>query len=472
LDRDDALQRIRARVGPKGWLAEADDIEPYLVERRGLFRGATALVVRPAATAEVADVVRICAEAGLKIVPQGGNTGLCGGGVPDLDGDNIVLSLARMNRVRRIDVDNFTLIAEAGCILADIQNIAAERGLFFPISLGAEGSCQIGGNIATNAGGIQVLRYGNMREQVLGLEAVLPDGRVWEGLRTLPKDNTGYDLKQLFIGSEGTLGIITAAALRLYPALKVRATTLVALRDPRQALRLLTAARSGLADLLTAFELMPRIGVEFALRHVPGLTDPFPNPYPWYVLLEAGSSDADALLAVAMENILSTALGENLILDGVIAANLGQARAFWRIREGLVEGQRFEGGSIKHDISVPVSSVPDFIDRASAAVATLLPGIRPVPFGHLGDGNIHFNLLPPPHMAPAAFLAQAEALMHAVSDVVRTLDGSFSAEHGIGQLKTGLLEEWRGGVEMDLLRAIKRSFDPAGTLNPGKILLF
>src|SRR6516165_8334992 len=362
-----ALDRIKKVVGPRGWIADHRDQEPYLVESRGLYRGATRLVVRPASTAEVAAVVRICAEAKLAIVPQGGNTGLVGGGVPPEDGRNIVLALGRMNRIRAVDPVNFTMTVEAGCILAHLHDAAAEVDRLFPLSLGAEGSCQIGGNLSTNAGGIAVLRYGNTRELVLGVEAVLADGRVWDGLRGLRKDNTGYDLKQLFIGGEGTLGIITAATLKLFPKPRETETAFLGLGRIEDVMTLFAHARAATADQLTAFELIPRAALEMALVHIPGTIDPLANPHPWYVLLEMGSSETQSGLRSLLERLLETALEEDLVADGVIAESGTQAKQLWQIREAIVEAQLYSG-SIKHDVSVPVSRVADFIISATAGV--------------------------------------------------------------------------------------------------------
>ncbi|HWZ67535.1 MAG TPA: FAD-binding oxidoreductase, partial [Stellaceae bacterium] len=387
MESEAAIEHIKAVVGSRGWIADARETEPYLVEARGLYRGATRLVVRPASTAEVAAVVQICAEAKLPIVPQGGNTGLVGGGVPPEDGHNIVLALGRMNRIRALDPVNFTMTVEAGCILADLQQAAAEADRLFPLSLGAEGSCQIGGNLSTNAGGIAVLRYGNTRELTLGLEVVLADGRVWDGLRGLRKDNTGYDLKQLFVGGEGTLGIITAAIVKLFPKPRAVETAFLGLGRIEDAMGLFAQARAAAADQLTAFELIPRAGLDLALRHIPGTVDPLTAPYPWYVLLEMSSSEAESGIRGLLERLLGTALEERLVADGVIAESGAQSKELWRIREAIVEAQLYSG-SIKHDVAVPVSRVAEFITRASEAVCERLPGIRPIAFGHVGDGNI------------------------------------------------------------------------------------
>jgi FAD/FMN-containing dehydrogenase len=464
----DILDRLKSVVGPRGWVADPAEVEPYLTEMRGLYRGATALVLRPANTAEVSAIVRICAEARLPIVPQGGNTGLVGGGVPPEDGGNVVLALGRMNRVRRIDPDNFTLTAEAGCILAEIQRAADAADRLFPLSLGAEGTCQIGGNISTNAGGIQVLRYGNTRDLVLGIEAVLPDGRIWDGLRSLRKDNTGYDLKQLFIGGEGTLGIVTAASLRLFPKPREIATAFVGLPDTGAAMRLFRRAREATGDQITAFELIPRIGIEIGMRHVAGVIDPLDLPYPAYALIELSSPSRQAGLSALLETLLEEALEAGEILDGTVAASEAQRRALWLIREGVVEGQRHEGGSIKHDVAVPVASVAMFLDRATAAVTERLPGIRVVAFGHAGDGNIHFNLSQPVGADRAAYLARWDEFNHIVHGIVADLGGSISAEHGIGRLKREEITRYKSPLELELMARIKAALDPLHIMNPGK----
>jgi FAD/FMN-containing dehydrogenase len=468
---DAVLDRLKEIVGPAGWVAEPDAIEPYLVETRGLYRGATALVLRPWSVAEIAGIVRICAEARLPIVPQGGNTGLVGGGVPARDGRNVVLALGRLNRIRNIDPENFTITAEAGCILAHIQAAADAQDRLFPLSLGAEGSCQIGGNISTNAGGIQVLRYGNMRELVLGLEVVLPDGRIWDGLRSLRKDNTGYDLKQLFIGGEGTLGIVTAASLRLFPKPAERAAAFVALADLDAVLPLFARARAASGDQVTAFELIPRIGVDFALRHVPGIVDPLEARHEFYALIELSASNPGAGLAGLLEDVLGAALEAGEIADGTIAASEAQRLGFWRLREGIVEGQKFEGISIKHDIAVPVASVPRFLTEALATVTQRLPGIRPVAFGHVGDGNIHFNLSQPEGADPALFLERWQEFNDIVHGIVARLGGSISAEHGVGLLKREELPHYKSALELELMARIKAALDPENLMNPGKILL-
>ena len=470
----DQFETLRAQittiVGPKGLVTEASEMTPYLEDRRGRFRGATPFVVRPGATAEVAAVVKLCAQAGTPVVPQGGNTGLVAGGIPFERGDEVLVNLARMNRVREIDAVDYTMTVEAGCILQDLQDKAAEADRIFPLSLGAEGSCQIGGNIATNAGGIHVLRYGNTRDLVLGLEVVLPNGEIWNGLRKLRKDNTGYDLKQLFIGAEGTLGIITAAVLKLFAKPKATAIAFAAVPDPQTAIRLLEQARSAAGESVNCFELIPRIGVDFALKHVSGVTDPLANRYDWYVLMELASSAADSGLGEIFEQLLGTAYENGLILDAALATSEAQAQAFWRIREGLVEAQKHEGGSIKHDIAVPVSSIPVFIERATAAVQRLVPGIRPVTFGHLGDGNLHFNLTQPVDADSDAFLARWDEVNALVHDIVVDLDGSISAEHGIGRIKVDENRRLKPPVEIALMRQVKAALDPANLMNPGKVV--
>ena len=471
MDLAETLQRIKQAVGPAGWIADPQDLEPYLVEARRLYRGATRLVVRPASTAEVAAVVRICAEAGLAIVPQGGNTGLVGGGVPPEDRDNIVLALGRMNHIRAIDPVNFTMTVEAGCILANLHQAAAESDRLFPLSLGAEGSCQIGGNLSTNAGGIAVLRYGNTRELTLGVEVVLPDGRVWDGLRGLRKDNTGYDLKQLFIGGEGTLGIITAATIKLFPKPREIETAFLGLARVEDAMSLFAHARAASADQLTAFELIPRAGLDLALAHIPGTIDPLDARQPWYVLLEMSSSQTESGIRALLERLLETALAEGLVADGVIAESGAQAKDLWRIREAIVEAQLYSG-SIKHDVSVPVSRVAEFINRASAGVGDRLPGIRPIAFGHVGDGNIHFNLTQPEGMDKAAYLARWQEFNDIVHAVVRDLSGSISAEHGVGTMKRDEITHYKPAVEIELMRRVKHAFDPANIMNPGKLVSF
>ncbi len=469
-DRSAVLARIRDAVGPKGFVDSPDAMTPYLKEWRGNFEGRTELVVRPSTTEQTAAVVALCASAGIGIVPQGGNTGLVGGACPFEHGRDIILSTDRMTRIRSVDPVNGTLVAEAGVVLQTIQESAAGVDRLFPLSLAAEGSCRIGGNLSTNAGGTGVLRYGNARDLVLGLEVVLPDGRVWDGLRDLRKDNTGYDLKQLFIGAEGTLGIITAAVLKLFPRPRQTATAFVAIRDPEAGTALLDRARAAAGDAVTACELIPRVGLDFALRHVAGTIDPLDRPHDWYLLLELTSPVADAPLGDWMEALLAEALEDGLVLDATVAASETQSQKIWHIREAIVEGQRHEGGSIKHDVSVPVARTAEMIAAAIAAVEERLPGIRPVAFGHLGDGNIHFNLSQPPGADRAEYLSRWGEFNEIVHGVVVEMGGSISAEHGIGRLKRDELAERKSAVELDLMRRIKTALDPQGIMNPGKVL--
>ncbi|MDX9860582.1 MAG: FAD-binding oxidoreductase [Rhodospirillales bacterium] len=462
-----ALAAIRTAVGPKGWIDEAAAMESYLKESRGLFRGHCAAVVRPASTAQTAEVVRLCAAGGLPITPQGGNTGHVGGSVPE---GGIILSVGRMNRIRTIDPLNHTMTVEAGCILADIQRAAETIGCLFPLSMASEGSCQIGGNLSTNAGGIAVLRYGNAREQVMGLEVVLPDGQIWNGLRGLRKDNTGYDLKHLFIGAEGTLGIITAAVLKLYPHPKVRETALAGTTSVQNVLDLFAKIRDAAGDTLTGFEMMPRIAVEFSCRHTPGVTDPFAEPHRHYALIELTSPRPGDPLRDVLQNELAQALESGLIADAVVATSLSQADALWAIREAIPEAQKHEGGSIKHDISVPVSRIADFMDRAIPRMELEIPGVRVCAFGHVGDGNIHFNLSQPIGADKKAFLERWQPINRIVNAIVADLGGSISAEHGIGRLKTAQLREFKPEPEIAMMRRIKAAFDPTNIMNPGKVI--
>jgi FAD/FMN-containing dehydrogenase len=466
----DALERIKAIVGDRGWIADGPDREPYLVETRGLFHGTSDLVVRPSSTADVARVVRACREAGLAIVPMGGNTGLCGGAVPGAG--SVVVSLARLNRIRDIDPLTYTMTAEAGCILADLQAAASQHDRLFPLSLAAEGSCQIGGNLATNAGGTAVLRYGNARDLVLGLEVVLPDGQIWNGLRRLRKDNTGYDLKNLFIGAEGTLGLITAAVLKLFPRPLDSATAFVAVRDVVAAAELLARARGETGDAVSTFELMNRTCLDMVLKHVPGTADPLGERHEQYVLIQLTTPRADAGLTTALEDCLARAVEAGLVRDAAIAQSDAQAKALWRLREEVSGVQRHEGGSIKHDVAVPISRVAEFIDAATKRVEAELPGIRVCAFGHVGDGNVHFNLSQPVGMDTESYLAMWGRFGGIVHDIAGSMDGSFSAEHGIGLLKLGEMMQYKAPVELELMRTLKRALDPANLMNPGKVVPF
>lgn len=460
----DLIDRLKQAAGPSGWIEDPDKLANRLTDWRGLYRGRVRLALQPGSTAAVAEIVRLCAAARVPIVPQGGNTGMVGGATPSPAGDSVLLSLGRLDRVRQIDPLNDTMIVEAGCILQRVQEAAAAADRLFPLSLGAEGSCQIGGNLSTNAGGIAVLRYGNARELVLGLEVVLPDGSVLDGLRTLRKDNTGYDLKQLFIGAEGTLGIITAAALKLFPRPRERVTALAAIAAPAAALTLLARCRAASADAVVSFELMPRQGVDLARTHVADTADPLPG-HPYYLLIELASPAASPLSPV-LEKLLATALEDGLIEDATLAASTAQAQRLWRLREAIVEALRLAGPTVKHDVAVPVSTVPQFLDAALRLTAELLPEGRAVPFGHFGDGNIHFNVSLSRDM-PAA---QKERLSRAIHELVTRLGGSISAEHGIGQLRRDELQHFKSPVELALMRKIKAALDPAGIMNPGKVL--
>ena len=462
--------RFAERLDADGILDQPAAMAPYLTDWRKLYRGAAAAVLRPRSTAEVAAIVALCAEAGVAIVPQGGNTGLVGGATPSADGRAIVLALGRMNRIRSIDAENFTLTAEAGAILQAVQQAAAEADRLFPLSLGAEGQCQIGGNISTNAGGIAVLRYGNMRELVLGLEVVLPSGEIWNGLRALRKDNTGYDLKQVFIGAEGTLGIVTAAVLKLFPKPVERSTAFVATRDPARAVALLARCRAESGDNVTSFEIISRPAIDLALRHIPATVDPLADASPYYVLIELTATARGMALRTQLEAALETALADGLIDDATIAESEGATRRLWHLREAVVEAQRLEGPSIKHDIAVPISKVAAFIEQGVAEMIAAMPGVRPIAFGHLGDGNIHFNLTAPSTMAEADFLAQGARLTRMVHDRAASLGGSISAEHGLGLLRRDEVRRYKPAVEFEVMRQIKTALDPRGIMNPGKLV--
>ncbi len=456
-------------VGPAGFTTNPEDLEAYLVDERGAFRGEAGILVKPASTAEVADVVRVCAEAGAGIVPQGGRTGLCGGTIPVTSGGEILVSLERMQRVRNLDVRGFTMTCEAGCVLQNLQDAAAAADRLFPLSLAAEGSCTIGGNLSTNAGGINVLRYGMARNLTLGLEVVLPDGSVWEDLGALRKDNRGYDLKQLFIGAEGTLGIITAATMEIFPRPRDVDTAFVAVASPEAALELFAVARESAADMMVAFELNDRSALDMVFRHMEGVRDPFPTRYDWYVLLELTAS-IDGHARAAGEKILGAALERGLVLDGVRAESLAQRAGLWRLRETVSEAQKHEGRSLKHDISVPVAEVPRFIHEATGAVRSRWPGYRVLAFGHVGDGNIHFNVFPPPGEDADALFTASEAIEDVVFAIADNLHGSFSAEHGIGQLKRRALREYAPAGSLAMMRTLKQTLDPRGIMNPGKVV--
>jgi FAD/FMN-containing dehydrogenase len=461
------LESLRAVVGTAHVLTEADDVAPFVTDWRGRYTGSALAIVRPGDTAQVAEVVRLCAQALVAIVPQGGNTGLCGGGTPR--GGEVVVSLTRLNRVRAIDVANNTITVEAGCTLAAVQEAAAEADRLFPLSLAAEGTATIGGNLATNAGGVQVLRYGNARELCLGLEVVLPDGRVWNGLRGLRKDNTGYDLKHLFIGAEGTLGVITAAVLKLYSRPHRVATAWATVPTPLAAVALLTRLRGRIGGRVTAFEMVSRPALDLVLKNIPHSRDPLPGRSPWQVLIEL-SDTMESALDAALQDVLVEAVDAGEATDAALARSEAQAQSFWRLRENISEAQKIEGVSIKHDISLPVSRIPEFIERCDAALAAAFPGVRIVCFGHLGDGNLHYNQSKPAAQDNTTFIAQTEAVNRLVHDLVAELGGSISAEHGLGQLKRDEILRYKSAVEMDMMRAVKKALDPQGLMNPGKVL--
>jgi len=464
------IEEIQAIVGPAGLITSPPEVAPYATDWRKRYLGKPAAVVRPASTAEVAGVVRACADSRTAIVPQGGNTGLCGAATPDASGTQIVLNLSRMNRIREVDARNNTMTAEAGCVLAKLQKAAEEGGRLFPLSLAAEGSCEIGGNLSTNAGGTAVLRYGNARELVLGLEVVLPSGEVWEGLRGLRKDNTGYDLKQLFIGAEGTLGVITAAVLKLFPLPKSRATAVVALQSPEKALALLERALDAYGERLTGFELFSDFCLALVLKHFRDAAAPFPRRFPYYVLMELSDTQSGGGVRALAESVLEAVLEAKNILDAAVAQNETQARAFWKLREFISEAQAHEGPNIKHDVSIPISRIADFISATDQELARAHAGARMVTFGHLGDGNLHYNVSAPEGVAPDVFVKNTAAINRLVHDSVARFGGSISAEHGLGQLKREEIQRYKSPLELELMRKLKRALDPYGIMNPGKVL--
>jgi FAD/FMN-containing dehydrogenase len=462
----DLIARFRAVVGDKYAVTDAADIAPYVTEERDLFHGRSPLVLRPGSTAEVAAICKIASEYKIALVPQGGNTGLVGGQTPH--NGEVVVSMRRLDKIREIDPASNTMTCEAGVVLQIAQQKAAEVDRLFPLSLGAEGSCTIGGNLSTNAGGTAALAYGVAREMALGLEVVLADGRILNLLSKLKKDNTGYDLRNLFIGAEGTLGFITAATLKLFPKPRAIETAFVGLKTPAEALKLLTLSQGIAAGSLTSFELLADIAVDFSVRHGIDVRNPMEGKHPWYVLMELSSSRDDA--RAALEAILEKGLDDGILDDAVIAASLSQRQAFWKLRDEMSAAQKPEGGSIKHDISVPVAAVPAFIAEADAAVVKLIPGSRPVPFGHLGDGNIHYNVSQPVGGNAADFLARWHEVNAVVFEIVMRMGGSISAEHGIGVLKRDELPDVKDKVAISLMRDIKAMLDPLSIMNPGKVL--
>jgi FAD/FMN-containing dehydrogenase len=462
-----AVSRLKEAVGSKGFTEDQQEIAPHLREWRGKYRGHSPLLLKPASSADVSRILTICNDTRTPIVPQGGNTGLVGGQIP-FTGE-VLLSLSRLNHIRQVDANGMSLIAEAGVVLAEVHRAADTANRYFPLSLASEGSCTIGGNISTNAGGVNVLRYGNTRELVLGLEVVLADGRVLDLLRTLRKDNAAYDLKQLFIGAEGTLGIVTAAALKLSPLPEEYVTAFVAVPDVQSAIALLHGLQAATGGLVSAFELLPRIGLEMVLAHIPQTSDPLAALHPWYVLVEA-TSGAHGTLNEIVSNAVASAIEEHVASDAVIAAGEAQRAALWRLRESISEAQKHEGASIKHDVSVPLASIPEFLARGIAAVEQHIPGVRPVPFGHLGDGNIHFNFSVPKNGNDAAFLARWEEINRVVHDIVHAFGGSISAEHGVGVMKRDEITRYKSATEIELMRNLKRTLDPNNILNPGKVV--
>jgi len=466
----DTLGELKAAVGTGSWLEEPDEVAPFLSDFRRLYHGATPLVLLPRNVGEVAQILRICNREEVAVVPHGGNTGYCGGATPDEAGSQIVLSLRRLNRIRQIDAANYSMIIEAGCTLAAAQAAAREADRFFPLSLGSEGTAQIGGNLSTNAGGTAVLRYGMMRDLVLGLEVVLADGRVLEALKSLRKDNTGYDVKSLFVGAEGTLGVITAASLKLFPQPADAATALVGIDSPQHALNLLASLRTAAGDQVTSFELMPRLAVELTVRHVPGVADPLGQNTPWYLLIELTSAnprqDQGTVLTAALEEAAAT----GTIVDAMLATSMAQAQAMWKLRESVPEAQRRHGASLKHDVSVPVSAIPTLILEGSALVHRLAPEGDVISYGHAGDGNLHFNVSQKIGADVDSFMARGPALELAMFDLVESLGGSISAEHGIGRLKAAEFARRADPVELAVMHELKRALDPKGIMNPGKVL--
>jgi FAD/FMN-containing dehydrogenase len=463
------LARLKQASGPRGYIDDAAEILPYCTPFRDGWIGETPLVLRPSTTAEVAALVCICAETGTPIVPQGGNTGMTGGGHPHRGNREVILSTERLNRIRDVDPLNDTITVEAGVVLADIQRVAQEVDRLFPLSLGAEGSCQIGGNLSTNAGGIHVVRYGNARAMVLGLEVVTGDGEVWDGLRGLRKDNAGYDLKHIFIGAEGTLGIITAAVLRLFPNPRDRQTALVEVAGPQAAVELLARLRGAVGDAVSAFELMHRNTFTLATKTM-GHADPMPGERPWRVLLDLTGQEPPGSLREPLETVLADAFEAGLVSDAIVASSEAQADALWKIREDQAEVQRHAGKGIKHDVSVPVARVPEFMARADAALERAYPGHVTCSFGHLGDGNIHYNPLPPPDLESGRWVAETDRVNRIVHDIVAELGGSITAEHGVGRLRMAEMMHYKSTVEIGLMRRLKHAFDPANILNPGKVL--
>ncbi len=467
-----ALEALKAIVGPQGWFEDAGDIEPYVQDWRRKWPGASPLVLRPATTGEISEIMAVCAVNNISVVPQSGNTGLVGGSGPRANGRDVVVSLNRMSAIREIDPVNNTITVDAGCILADIQAAADDHDRIYPLSLAAEGSCRIGGNLSTNAGGTNVLRYGNARDHVLGLEVVLADGRIWDGLRGLRKDNTGYDLKQLFLGSEGTLGIITAAVLKLWPKPRQTVTSWLGVPDAHAAVAILNKAQAASGSQITGFEYIVRDALELTLTNMPQNRNPLTGSHAACVLMEATSGQDGDGLRNTIEAILADAMEEEMIEDAVIAESDGQAKALWQIREDIPEAQIHSGGGLKHDVAVPVSKVADFLDQATALVHEIAPMARVIAFGHLGDGNIHFNQSAITLDRQDELLSLERDVNDAVESLAVSMGGSFSAEHGVGRLRLRQMSLYKSDVERDLMTSIKQTLDPAGLLNPGKVVAF
>lgn len=460
------LEELKALVGERGWSDDPEVLEPHLTEWRDVLHGRTPIMLMPATTDEVSAILALCHRDGVGVVPQGGNTGLCGGAIPDTSGEQILLSLSRMREIRQLDPASFCITVDAGCVLADVQKAAREAGLLFPLSLAAEGSCQIGGNLATNAGGINVIRYGTARDQVLGLEVVLADGTVWNGLRSLRKDTAGYDMKQIFIGSEGTLGVITAATLKLYPDPGETITAMLALGSAQDAVTLLGYLRDHFADRILAFELMSERCLQLVTGYVADLTHPFDPRQEWYVLLETeicGGADQ-------VETVLGETLLKELARDAIVAKSGAEAERFWRLRHAISEAQKPEGACLKHDIAVPIGRMAEFLDAGEQLVEALAPASRPVVFGHVGDGNLHYNIMQPVAAEPEGFRASGRQVTEAILELATRLGGTISAEHGVGVLKKADLEKFRHPTEIELMRVLKQALDPRGILNPGKVI--
>ena len=461
------IARLTEALGPKGVSTDAHEIDPHISDWRGRWKGSTPVLVKPASTEEVSKAMKLCAEYGLAVNPQGGNSGMVNGSVPQ---GEVLISLKRMNKVREVDVLNDAMTLEAGVVLTRAQDIAEENGRLFPLSLGAQGVAMIGGLISTNAGGVQVLRYGMMRDLVLGIEAVLPDGSIWNGLRGLRKDNTGYDLKHLFIGAEGTLGIVTAATLKLFPRPAVKETAWIAVESPAKAVELLMLAKQASGGAVTGFEIVPKLGLELVLKHIPDTRDPLPTALPWRILMELSLPREEGARDL-IETLLSDAIEKGVAADAMICENEGQKAMVWKIRENIAVAERAHGKALKHDVSVPVSRVAEFMERGAALARQMTPGVDVIAFGHVGDGNIHFNITPPPGADQDRFVDHDGLPMSkAIHDLIASLNGSISAEHGIGRLKRDELAWRKSPVEMEMMRAVKRALDPDGRMNPGRVL--